>query len=148
VISYERLLDLFWASHDPTARPWSQQYKAILFFDGPEQEAAARRSRDAVAARLGRPIRTEVRPLVPFTRAEAYHQKYTLRHDEVLMRELLARYRSDQALVDSTAAARLNGWLAGPVDPAQLARELPGLGLSPEAQAHLRSELGTAVRCQ
>lgn len=51
------------------------------------------------------------------------------------MREL-AGYTPRQ-LVDSTVAARLNGHVAGRGTLAQLQAELPSLGLSREASAHL-----------
>src|SRR4051812_45513594 len=70
-----------------------------------------------------------------FYLAEDYHQKYYLRHDALLMREL-ADY-SPQELVDSTVAARLNGYVAGKCSAAQLRDELASFGLSAAANAHL-----------
>ena len=70
-----------------------------------------------------------------FFLAEDYHQKYHLRHDQLLMREL-ASYTPRQ-LVDSTVAARLNGYVAGRGSLARLHEDLPALGLSPAATAHL-----------
>jgi len=90
------------------------------------EQAAAARARGITA-----PIITGAR----FYLAEDYHQKYYLRHDGVLMREL-AGY-TPQQLVDSTVAARLNGYVAGSGTPGQLREELPRLGLSATATAHL-----------
>jgi len=70
-----------------------------------------------------------------FYLAEDYHQKYYLRHDKVLMREL--EHLSPAQLVESTVAARLNGFVAGRGTIARLREELPGLGISDEAQRHL-----------
>lgn len=56
-----------------------------------------------------------------FYRAEAYHQKYRLRSRRDLMDEFRARFGTDQALVDSTAAARVNGWLDGYGPPGEAA---------------------------
>ena len=89
------------------------------------QEAAAR------ARGITAPIVTGAR----FTLAEDYHQKYYLRHDSLLMREL-AGYTPRQ-LVDSTVAARLNGYVAGRGTLAQLQAELASFGLSAAASAHL-----------
>lgn len=113
------------------------------------QAAGAARSRDAAAARLGASVRTEVLPLGEFTLAEDYHQKYYLRHHEELMAEL-ARYFDDTAgLIGSTAAARLNGWLAGHASsPEQIERELPLLGLSPAGQALVRERFGAQRTCR
>jgi peptide-methionine (S)-S-oxide reductase len=82
-VSYEQLLDLFWEIHDPTT-PNRQgpdvgtQYRSAIFAHGPEQEAAARASRERLAAegRFARPIVTEIVPAAPFHRAEDYHQQY------------------------------------------------------------------------
>ena len=62
-----------------------------------------------------------------FWSAEAYHQKYYLRGDPLLMAEFRAMYPDDEAFVDSTAAARVNGYVGGYGDPR---RELEKLGLS------------------
>jgi peptide-methionine (S)-S-oxide reductase len=82
-VSYDRLLDVFWRIHDPTQRnrqgpDVGTQYRSAIFFHSPEQEAAARASRDALATsgRWGRPVATEVAPAAPFWRAEEYHQRY------------------------------------------------------------------------
>jgi len=82
-VSYEQLLDRFWDMHDPTT-PNRQgpdvgtQYRSVIFFHTPEQEAAARASKERLqaAARRWRPIVTEIVPAPAFHRAEDYHQRY------------------------------------------------------------------------
>ncbi len=82
-ISYEGLLDLFWANHDPTT-PNRQgpdlgtQYRSAIFFHNPEQEAAAIASKLQLEERgwYKNPIVTEIIPLSEFYRAEEYHQQY------------------------------------------------------------------------
>ncbi|HZD76734.1 MAG TPA: peptide-methionine (S)-S-oxide reductase MsrA [Acidobacteriaceae bacterium] len=82
-VSYSALLDLFFELHDPTqvnrqGPDWGAQYRTVVFFHSPEQEAAAR----AAIARLdashkhAKPIATQVVPAATFWRAEEYHQKY------------------------------------------------------------------------
>jgi peptide-methionine (S)-S-oxide reductase len=82
-VSYQRLLDLFFELHDPTqlnrqGPDWGAQYRSVVFFHSPEQEAAAK----ATIARLNeqkafkKPIVTQVVPAETFWRAEEYHQKY------------------------------------------------------------------------
>jgi peptide-methionine (S)-S-oxide reductase len=137
VISFEKLLDILWASHDPTERAWSRQYKAAIFFHGPAQEAVARRSRDAVAARLGRAVETEVVAAGTFWPAEDYHQKYYLRRLGRVARELLAIYGDDARFRDSTAAARANGYVGGHGTAEAFRREIGDLGLSVAAQEEL-----------
>jgi peptide-methionine (S)-S-oxide reductase len=82
-VSYASLLDLFFELHDPTqvnrqGPDWGTQYRTVIFFHSPEQEAIARET----IARLGasrhyaKPIATQVVPATTFWRAEDYHQKY------------------------------------------------------------------------
>jgi peptide-methionine (S)-S-oxide reductase len=82
-VSYQRLLDLFFELHDPTqlnrqGPDWGAQYRSVIFFHSPEQEAVAK----ATIARLSeqkafkKPIVTQVVPAESFWRAEEYHQKY------------------------------------------------------------------------
>jgi peptide-methionine (S)-S-oxide reductase len=79
-----------------------------------------------------------------FYLAEDYHQKYYLRHDKLLMSELAAY--SPRELVDSTVAARLNGYVTGRGSAAQLREELASFGLSPRANAHLEKLVGERAR--
>ncbi len=82
-VSYEQLLDTFWTIHDPTTLDRQgldigSQYRSVIFFHGPEQEAAANASRDRLgeSGRLGRAIVTEIVPAPTFYMAEDYHQRY------------------------------------------------------------------------
>ena len=80
-ISYEKLLDHFWQMHDPTTPnrqgpDFGTQYRSAIFFHSPEQEKAARASREQWQKRLHQPIVTEIVPASTFYRAEEYHQRY------------------------------------------------------------------------
>jgi peptide-methionine (S)-S-oxide reductase len=82
-VTYQQLLDVFWQAHDPTqvnrqGPDFGSQYRSAIFFHSPEQEAVAKKSRDALDAsgKLKRPIATEIIPASTFYRAEEYHQKY------------------------------------------------------------------------
>ncbi len=81
--SYETLLDVFWNGHDPTqlnrqGPDVGTQYRSVIFFHSPEQEAAARASkaRQDESGRFRRPIATVIEPAPNFWRAEEYHQRY------------------------------------------------------------------------
>jgi peptide-methionine (S)-S-oxide reductase len=81
--SYEKLLDAFWANHDPTTLnrqgpDVGSNYRSAIFFHSPEQEAAALQSKHRLeeTARFSRPIVTEIVPAGAFWDAEEYHQKY------------------------------------------------------------------------
>lgn len=83
VVSYSDLLTVFWECHDPTqlnrqGPDVGAQYRSAIFFYTPEQEAAAKASKEALDAtgRFPRPIVTEIVPAAPFYPAEEYHQRY------------------------------------------------------------------------
>jgi peptide-methionine (S)-S-oxide reductase len=136
-IGYAKLLDIFWASHDPGTRPWSPQYRAAIFFQGEEQRREAIRTRDREAQKFHGKVYTEIVPAGPFHVAEGYHQKYALRGDSKLATEIAALYPKEEDLVRSTAAARINGYLAGYGDLRQLKDELTSFGLSEKGSRHL-----------
>ncbi len=136
VISYQELLEVFWKSHVP-GPTWSRQYMNAVFFHNEEQKREAEASRDRVAAKTGGQVQTAVLPATEFTLAEDYHQKYYLRRVPGLWREASRFYPDLDGLVNSTAVARMNGYVAGYGSVAQLEEELPGLGLSPEAGRQL-----------
>ena len=82
-ISYEQLLEAFFALHDPTQMnrqgpDWGTQYRSAIFFHSPEQELAAKAfiARLTTEKRFAKPIVTQVVPAQTFWRAEEYHQKY------------------------------------------------------------------------
>jgi peptide-methionine (S)-S-oxide reductase len=81
--SYEKLLDVFWSSHNPTTRnrqgfDIGSQYRSAIFTHSPEQEKAAHRSKERLDAEghFGRPIVTAIVPATEFYEAEDYHQQY------------------------------------------------------------------------
>ena len=82
-LSYDQLLNVFWTIHDPTqvnrqGPDHGAQYRTAIFFHSPEQEAAAKKSKQAIeaSAKLRRPVATEITPAGSFWRAEEYHQRY------------------------------------------------------------------------
>jgi len=128
--SYKELLDVFWRSHTPARRPWSRQYKAAVFYHDEEQKRLAMESRESIAARTDGKVHTEIIPYSEFYLAEPYHQKYQLQRNRNFMREFKAIYSANEDFVNSTAAARVNGYLGGHGSLSQLQAELSGLGLS------------------
>lgn len=82
-VTYEDLLRVFWSAHDPTQRnrqgpDVGSQYRSVIFFHSPEQEAAAKASKEKLK-QVGvhkKPIVTEIVPAAEFYPAEEYHQQY------------------------------------------------------------------------
>jgi peptide-methionine (S)-S-oxide reductase len=83
VTAYDDLLTVFWENHDPTTLnrqgpDVGTQYRSAIFFESPEQEAAAIASKERLekSGRFKRPIVTRIEPATDFWRAEEYHQQY------------------------------------------------------------------------
>ena len=97
-------------------------------------------SRDRIEAVLGRPVVTRIELLDRFYPAEDYHQKYRLRNTPALMQEFKAMYPADADFVESTAAARVNGYLDGSgTGCGNLRAEIGSFGLSESGRAYLLS---------
>ena len=111
--SYEKLLAVFWAAHNPCGRAHSRQYMSAIFYRNAEQKKLALETRDRLETQTKGKIATEIAPLTEFYVAEDYHQKYRLRSERGLMDEFRAMYPRDADFVNSTAAARVNSYLDG-----------------------------------
>ncbi|TVR48437.1 MAG: peptide-methionine (S)-S-oxide reductase [Puniceicoccaceae bacterium] len=88
-VSFEQLLEVFWAIHDPTSlnrqgADVGTQYRSVIFCTDEEQHARAIESRNrfSESGRAGGPIVTEILPAPAFFPAEAYHQDYYNRHPD------------------------------------------------------------------
>jgi len=81
VVSYEKLLEVFFESHDPTTlnrqgADVGDQYRSVIFYHNEEQHQGALRAKTAAQSHFEDPIVTEIVPLKKFWRAEDYHQDY------------------------------------------------------------------------
>jgi peptide-methionine (S)-S-oxide reductase len=133
-VTYDELLELFWTSHRCDRGTADRQYMAAVWCGSAAQLAAAHASRERQLQRH-RSCLTPVAELGSFYLAEDYHQKYYLRRHADLM-AAFAGY-TPRELVDSTVAARLNGYVAGRGTAATLRAEIAGFGLPPEATDRL-----------
>ncbi|MCP3729754.1 peptide-methionine (S)-S-oxide reductase MsrA [Sphingomonas sp. MG17] len=80
-ISYGDLLDIFFATHDPTqlnrqGNDVGTQYRSAIFPQSPEQEAAAKAGIERNQTSWPAPIVTTIEPDAPWYPAEDYHQDY------------------------------------------------------------------------
>ena len=111
---------------------------SAIFYHDEVQRRLAERTRERESERIHRPIATEILPAGEFYPAEGYHQKFALQGDSALARELRAVYPGDIDFAASTAAARLNGYVAGYGSLRQLEAEMESLGLSEAGSRRLR----------
>ncbi|KXU32561.1 peptide-methionine (S)-S-oxide reductase [Sphingobium sp. 22B] len=80
-IGYGDLLDIFFATHDPTTlnrqgNDIGTQYRSAIFPHSPEQAAEAKAGIERAQADQANPIVTAIEPDAPWYPAEDYHQKY------------------------------------------------------------------------
>ena len=80
-ITYEKLLDTFWQSHDPTqinrqGPDVGEQYSSVIFYHNEKQKKTAEKSKASAQKNFDKPIATKIRPFKTFYKAEDYHQNY------------------------------------------------------------------------
>jgi len=85
IISYDKLLEVFWEAHDPTTlnrqgADHGTQYRSIILYSNDAQKAAAEKSKAEAAKHFSSPITTQIVPLTKFYSAEDYHQNYYNTH--------------------------------------------------------------------
>ena len=83
LVSYRTLLDVFFATHDPTTlnrqgADTGTQYRSVIFVHSPEQRKIAEELIDDLesVSAFASPIVTEITDAPVFYPAEAYHQGY------------------------------------------------------------------------
>lgn len=81
VITFEKLLDYLWRSHNPTTlnrqgADAGTQYRSAIFYHNETQRTIAEASKDAAQASFDDPIVTEITEASTYYPAEDYHQNY------------------------------------------------------------------------
>lgn len=83
IVSYEKLLEIFWKTHDPTTlnrqgADEGPQYRSAVFYHSDEQKALAEKYKKLLdeSKAFRKPIVTEITEAGPFYPAEDYHQNY------------------------------------------------------------------------
>jgi len=89
LISYPDLLNVFFATHDPTTvnrqgNDIGPQYRSVIFFTTPEQKISAEEFIRVLntSEEQGAPVVTRIESLTKFWPAEDYHEKYYENHKE------------------------------------------------------------------
>ena len=85
IISYEKILDLFFKMHDPTQKDMQYpdvgtQYRSEIFFVDEEQKKIASAVKDKFNKLLSGKVVTNINPLTTYVTAEDYHQKYIMKN--------------------------------------------------------------------
>ena len=111
VISYDKLLEIFWHVHDPTTlnrqgNDVGTQYRSGIYYHNDEQKSIALASKEAIdkSGTYRNPVVTEILPFTNFYPAEDYHQEYYDNNPyqpycmvviDPKVRKLLKEYRDD-----------------------------------------------------
>ncbi len=111
VISYDKLLEIFWHVHDPTTlnrqgNDVGTQYRSAVFYHNDEQKRIALATKEAVdrSGTYKKPVVTEISAFTNFYPAEAYHKEYYERNRyqpycmaviDPKVRKLLKEYRDE-----------------------------------------------------
>lgn len=87
IISFETLVDVYFASQDPTqvngqGPDYGSQYRSIIFYQNEAQKQIILNKKGALAKALNKTIAAEVYPFLKFWDAEDYHQNYERLHPE------------------------------------------------------------------
>ncbi|MFN8143105.1 MAG: peptide-methionine (S)-S-oxide reductase MsrA [Bacteroidia bacterium] len=82
-LSYDELLEAFWASHDPTqlnrqGNDVGTQYRSVIFYHDEHQRELAELYKKKLneSGAYNKPVVTEISPFTVFYKAEDYHQNY------------------------------------------------------------------------
>ena len=81
VISYEKILDLFFKMHDPTQKDMQfpdigTQYRSEIFYEDEKQKQDALEVLKEFNEKLDGKIQTNISKIKNYNKAEEYHQKY------------------------------------------------------------------------
>jgi len=83
VISYAKLLDIFWQNHNPTTPnqqgpDFGTQYRSVVFFHNPQQQQLATALRQQLndSGQFSAPLVTIIEAASQYHLAEGYHQQY------------------------------------------------------------------------
>jgi peptide-methionine (S)-S-oxide reductase len=110
---------------------------SAIFYHDESQQQLALETKAFEERRRSKKIQTEILPFDRFYLAEDYHQKYQLRQRRQLMTEFKTIYPRNIDFVNSTAAARVNGYVGGHGKPEEIMANIERLGLSGAGQKRL-----------
>jgi peptide-methionine (S)-S-oxide reductase len=121
---------------------------SIIFYHNEEQKNAVLESMRSKSDSLGQKIATAVIPFSQFFLAEDYHQKYYLQGTEELYSEFADMYPAAGQLIQSTAVARVNGYIGGYGKLESLQNIIDLLGLSKGGKEKLLQIGRSSLACQ
>lgn len=143
LLSYEEILRIFWDSHDAVKdRSYKdRQYLSLLIVHSTDQLETAESVKEEWEQQNGKRIGTEILYDRSFYPAENRHQKYFLKRFSKAMASILPLFPDHTTFMDSTIAARLNGFVRENGRLNDIKDEISDWQLSEEAESVLRNML-------
>ena len=136
-ISYKELLEIFFENHNPYVKPYSNQYKSIVFYHNQNQKEDYENYEKKL--KENKTLYTQLKEYENFYYAEFYHQKYRLQAFSKLMNEVEKYYSKDLDFINSTLTARLNYYVGTREGLDLLEREQELYGLDDETITWLKT---------
>ncbi|XP_022344560.1 peptide methionine sulfoxide reductase-like [Crassostrea virginica] len=137
VVSYEELLNKFWKSHNPCSQRGTQ-YMSAIFYHSTKQKMLAEQTKDEHQKNHVSPIITKITQAGPFYNAENYHQKYILRQHRDILDSLNL---SDEDIISSPLACKLNGYLGGYGNYADFLKDTENMELTSKQLRYVEQQL-------
>ena len=87
IISYEKLLEVFFKTHDPTQKDMQYpdmgtQYRSEIFYENEQQKNTAEKYKNLFNKKLNGKIETNISKIKNYCKAEEYHQKYIMKRNQ------------------------------------------------------------------
>ena len=136
-VTYEELLKIFFDNHSPHYSVPTRQYMSAIFYQDEKQLELATKALLQEQEKRGVKLYTQILPYKEMYLAEAYHQKYYLQLVDLLKNDIKKHYPKFRDFVDSTSAARINGYVKGLGNMDRLMEEIDGFGLSEKGKKRL-----------
>ncbi len=118
-------------------QPLSRQYMSAIFYHDEQQHAMALETKAQQQAGSLRGVLTEIISFSEFYLAEDYHQKYYLQNESEIFANFRLIYPDFVDFINSTAVAKVNGYVSGYGSQETLREQLSSFGLSTTASNRL-----------
>ena len=87
IISYEKLLEVFFKTHDPTQKDMQYpdvgtQYRSEIFYENEHQKKIAEEYKNIFNKKFDGKIETNISKIKNYCKAEEYHQKYIMKRNQ------------------------------------------------------------------
>lgn len=115
IISYGELIDIFFSSHNETLRPYDQRVKSLIFYRNDDEYEIAKMKLNTIRSNTPEEesVYTELKAFQVFYLAEPEHQNRSLKLETSLYDELKQIFETEDRVLLSILASKLNGYIYG-----------------------------------